>query len=466
MLGLRNYDKIIILKVNFNKKIYKFNLKNMSTNNKNNLVTCIKKRDQSIQDFDLKKIESAIYKAMVSVGTGTTEDAHKVAHLVSQKLNEKFAVTLENNEKEVEVCPGVEEVQDIVEQSLMEKDFFEVAKAYIIYRQQRAEERKRDLFKKRIQLKPYEYPELYEYVSAIRHSYWIHTEFNFVSDIQDFKVNVSENEKSAIKHCMLAIAQIEVAVKTFWGDIYKKMPKPEIGAVGATFAESEVRHTDAYSHLLELLGLNTEFSNIKNIPALMNRVNYLEKAIKNRSSEDNREYTQSILLFSLFIEHVSLFSQFLIMMSFNKYKNLFKGISNAVEATSKEEQIHGLFGIDIINILREEHPEWFDKEFENAIIKQCQEAFEAEKLVVDWIFEKGELDFMPKVVVLEFIKQRFNNSLQSIGINKIFEIDEMFLKESDWFNDEVIATKHGDFFNKKSINYDKRSKSITSEDLF
>lgn len=438
----------------------------MTTQNKTNLVTCIKKRDQSIQDFDLKKIESAIYKAMVSIGTGTTEDAHGVAQLVSSKLNDKFAITLENNEKEVEVCPGVEEVQDIVEQSLAEKGFFEVAKAYIIYRQQRAEERKRDIFKKRLQLKPYEYPELYEYVSAIRHSYWIHTEFNFVSDVQDFKVNVSENEKSAIKHCMLAIAQIEVAVKTFWGDIYKKMPKPEIGAVGATFAESEVRHTDAYSHLLELLGLNAEFSNIKNIPALMNRVNYLEKSIQNSRSEDNREYSQSILLFSLFIEHVSLFSQFLIMMAFNKHKNLFKGISNAVEATSKEEQIHGLFGIDLINIIKSEHPEWFDRDFEENIIKLCHEAFEAEKGVVDWILEKGELDFMPKVVVLEFIKQRFNNSLQSIGINKIFEVDEMFLKESDWFYDEVIATKHGDFFNKKSINYNKKSKSITSEDLF
>ena len=34
---------------------------------------------------------------------------------------------------------------------------------------------------------------------------------------------------------MLAISQIEVAVKTFWGDIYKRMPKPEIGNVGATF---------------------------------------------------------------------------------------------------------------------------------------------------------------------------------------------------------------------------------------
>ncbi len=433
---------------------------------KKQLVTCITKRDQTIQDFDAKKVSGAVYKAMASVGKGTIEDADKIADQVVDKVNHKFKEELANSTTPHDVCPNVETIQDIVEQTLMENDFFDVAKAYILYRQQRASERKRDLFKKRINLKPYEYPELYEYVSAIRHSYWIHTEFNFVSDVQDFKVNVNEVEKNAIKNSMLAIAQVEVAVKTFWGDIYKKMPKPEIGAVGATFAESEVRHTDAYAHLLEILGLNQEFSKIKEIPALMNRVNYLEKAIKNRSSEDNRDYTQSILLFSLFIEHVSLFSQFLVMMSFNKHKNLFKGISNAVEATSKEEQIHGLFGIDIINILRVEHPEWFDKEFEEAIIKQCHEAFEAEKIVVDWIFEKGELDFLPKVVVLEFIKHRFNNSLESIGIKRIFETDETFLKESDWFYDEVIATKHGDFFNKRSINYDKRSKSITSEDLF
>jgi ribonucleoside-diphosphate reductase beta chain len=432
-----------------------------------NAIFCIRKRDYTIQDFDIKKISQAVYKAMVAVGSGTPTDAEKIAHGVLEGLNEKFKAQLDdpaidNNE----VCPGVEEIQDMVEQTLMTHEFFDVAKAYILYRKERQELRKRDIFKKRVHLKPYEYPELYEYVSAIRHSYWIHTEFNFVGDVQDFKVNVNEVEKSAIKNSMLAIAQVEVAVKTFWGDLYKKMPKPEIGAVGATFAESEVRHTDAYSHLLEILGLNDEFQRIKEIPALMNRVNYLEKAIKNAKTEDPSEYAKSVLLFSLFIEHVSLFSQFLIMMSFNKYKNLFKGISNAVEATSKEEQIHGFFGIDIINILRVEHPEWFTEEFTEEIIKECREAFEAEKIVVDWILEKGELDFMPKAVVLEFIKQRFNNSLESIGIKKIFEVDQVFLKESDWFYDEVIATKHGDFFNKKSINYDKRSKSITSEDLF
>jgi ribonucleoside-diphosphate reductase beta chain len=75
-----------------------------------------------------------------------------------------------------------------------------------------------------------------EYVDAVRHSNWIHTEFNFTSDIQDYKINVSETERTAIKHTMLAIAQIEVAVKSFWGDISKKLQKPEIGSVGFTFA--------------------------------------------------------------------------------------------------------------------------------------------------------------------------------------------------------------------------------------
>lgn len=425
-----------------------------------NTITHVKKRDGSLQEFDAQKITDAVHKAMLATDNGTA-DAKKVTEEVVEKLELQ-----KKNAKREDNHPGVEEIQDIVEEVLMSSEFHDVAKAYILYRQQRTELRKRDIFKKRVHLKPYEYPELYEYVSAIRHSYWIHTEFNFTSDIQDFKVNVSDKERSAIKNSMLAIAQIEVAVKTFWGNIYQKMPKPEIGAVGFTFAESEVRHMDAYSHLLEILGLNSEFLKIKEIPALIDRVKYLEKAIKNSRSDDNKEYAQSILLFSLFIEHVSLFSQFLIMMSFNKHKNLFKGISNAVEATSKEEQIHGLFGIDVINIIKKEHPEWFDKEYENAIIESCKEAFESEKKVVDWILEAGEIDFLPKNVILEFIKNRFNNSLASIGIARIFEVNEVELTKTDWFDDEVIATKHGDFFVKRSINYNKRNQSVTGDDLF
>ena len=96
----------------------------------------------------------------------------------------------------------------------------------------------------------------------------------------------------------------------------------------------------------------------------------------------------------------------------------------------------------------------------------CQEAFISESKIVDWIFEEGELEFLPKNVINEFIKQRFNNSLESIGVAKIFEVDEALVKKTEWFDDEIIGTKHGDFFVKRSINYSKRTKSITSDDLF
>lgn len=435
----------------------------------------IRKRDGSIQPFTVEKIQSALLKALCETQEGGAEDAKKVTDLVIQKTIAmcQHAATAgpdadeeESEKKCVDGHPAVEEIQDLAEQALMELGYFDTAKAYIIYRNARKKLRERDIFKKRINLKPYEYPELYEYTSSIRHSYWIHTEFNYTSDVNDFHVNVSPAERNALKNAMLAIAQIEVSVKTFWGDIYKKMPKAEIGAVGFTFAESEVRHADAYSHLLELLGLNNEFEKVTVIPVIQERIKYLEKTITLSRTDENRLYMHSILLFSLFIEHVSLFSQFLIIMSFNKHRNLFKGISNAVEATSKEEQIHGMFGIDVINIIKKEHPEWFDDECKEMIINACKDAYDAESNVVDWIYEDGELDFLPAANVKEFIKQRFNNSLAAIGLPRIFDVSEALLEETDWFDNEVIATKHVDFFQKRSINYNKRSASVTSDDLF
>ena len=323
-----------------------------------------------------------------------------------------------------------------------------------------------DIFQKRVNILPYQYPQLLAYKDAIRHSYWIHTEFNFTTDIDDFKTKISTKEREVIKRSMLAIAQIEVNVKTFWADLYKRMPITEIGDVGMTFAESEVRHKDAYAQLLRILGLEEEFQSVVEIPAIKDRIAYLSKYLDGTRSRDNKMYTKSVLLFSLFIEHVSLFSQFYIMMSFNKEKNLFKGISNVVEATSKEEEIHGNFGSELINIIKEENPEWFDEEFENLIDSACKKAYEAECKILDWIFERGELSFLSKENIKNFIKNRFNNSLNRIGMKSIFEIDLVELEKSLWFDVEILSTKEGDFFYKKSVDYNKKSKSITEDDLF
>lgn len=328
----------------------------------------------------------------------------------------------------------------------------------------------RDIFKKRVNIKPVEYPEFLPYVDAIRHSYWVHTEFNVTSDIQDYYVNLTMKEKEVLKRTILSISQVEVNVKRFWGNLYNYIPKPEIDDVGGTFAESEVRHKDAYSFLLEQLGLNEDFEKIYEIPAIIDRVAYLEKVGTILKSEDmayNRRVLQAVVIFSLFIEHVSLFGQFLIVMSYNKHKNMLKGISNIVEATSKEEQIHGMFGIEVFNVIKDEYPDLIDEEFLGEVLVLCQKAALAERKILEWIFEEGDLDFISRKTVENYVFSRFNKSLKELGLDMdISTVDVALLEETKWFDEEILSTKENDFFSKRSVDYSKNQKPVTEHDLF
>ena len=317
------------------------------------------------------------------------------------------------------------------------------------------------IFEKRVAFKPFEYPELYEFVDAINHSYWIHTEYSYDSDVQDFKVNLNKIEKNAVKNAMLAIS-----VKRFWSNLYSQFPKPEFDALGNTFGESEVRHSRAYSHVLELLGFNKAFDELMDNPVIQGRIDYLAKYLKNAGSNNKELYTLTLTLFSLFIENCSLFSQFYIVKSFNKQKNTFKGIDNVIQATMKEEKLHGLAGAYIINLIKKENPDWFNEDFYKTIERACKKAYAAEANIIDWIFELGELTFLSKQDVLEFTKNRFNESLKMIGANPIFEVDKEILKGSAWFNVEVDSETHTDFFHKTPTAYQKKAQSISAEDIF
>ncbi|WP_297453871.1 adenosylcobalamin-dependent ribonucleoside-diphosphate reductase [Persephonella sp.] len=97
------------------------------------MIKKIIKRDGRAVDFNPEKITNAIFKAMISVGKPDRELAEKLTQKVVQKLQK----TLKKNQ-----IPTVEQVQDVVEQILIEANLAKVAKAYILYRQKRAEIRK------------------------------------------------------------------------------------------------------------------------------------------------------------------------------------------------------------------------------------------------------------------------------------------------------------------------------------
>jgi len=97
-------------------------------------VSQIRKRSGEIVNFDQKKITNAIIKAAEAVGILDEELAERLSGEVAEILKSKF---------HFRSIPAVEEIQDIVEEVLIRNRSIKIAKAYILYRDQRA--RLRDL---------------------------------------------------------------------------------------------------------------------------------------------------------------------------------------------------------------------------------------------------------------------------------------------------------------------------------
>jgi len=95
------------------------------------MVTKIRKRDGRIVDFDQDKITRAIEKSILAVRLKDRNLAGRLSREVIKIVKQKFARKI----------PGVEDIQDIVENVLIKHDLVRVAKAYILYRQKRKEVR-------------------------------------------------------------------------------------------------------------------------------------------------------------------------------------------------------------------------------------------------------------------------------------------------------------------------------------
>lgn len=321
------------------------------------------------------------------------------------------------------------------------------------------------IFDKRETIRPYEYPELMQFVDAIDNSFWTVRKFDFQSDLTDFHTELTEVEQEAIKRTMLAISHVENSVKSFFGRLDMRMPKPEVSFVGSKFAANETTHSISYGHLLDLLGLDGEFSKLMEVPAIADRTNYLKKYLSGVNSRSNQEFTKSLILFTLLVENISLFALFLIMSSFKKYRQKIKTVAKVITATGREENIHALFGATLIKIIRKENPEWFDEEMVNKIRRNIRKAVEAETKVLDWIFEKGELDFLSKDEIKEYLKSRANNSLQLLDYDPEYEIDSKLLSKSKFMDIMLNASNDFDFFDQRASEYDK-NKPFNVENIF
>ena len=322
------------------------------------------------------------------------------------------------------------------------------------------------IFEEQLSRKPNLYPWTEQFIESMHNGFWTDKEFSFKSDVQQYKTELTQQEHDIIARTLSAIGQIEVAVKTFWAKLGENLPHPALQDLGYVMANTEVIHNNAYERLLSVLDMEDIFEQNLKLDFIDGRVKYLRKYTHKFYKDSKKQYLYALILFTLFVENVSLFSQFYIINWFARYKNVLKDTDQQVKYTRNEENIHALVGMKIINTIREEHPELFDDELEDRIAQEAMCAYKAEGKIVDWMINGIQEPNLSAPIVKEFIKNRINNSLEQIGFKPVFSIDNSLIEPTMWFEEELLGNNMTDFFHSRPVEYSKKNQSFDEADIF
>jgi ribonucleoside-diphosphate reductase beta chain len=313
-----------------------------------------------------------------------------------------------------------------------------------------------NILEPRLVYKPFEYQEAADYWLKQQQAHWLHTEVPMMSDLNDWKQNLTETEKNIVGSILKGFAQTETVVNDYWsGLVTKWFRKPEIIMMATTFGAFETIHAEAYSLLNETLGLEN-FAEFLEDEATMAKIENLMTVRDGMEIETNlHEIAKSLAIFSAFTEGVNLFSSFAVLLSF-KMRNKLKGVGQIVEWSIRDESMHSEAGCWLFKTLINENPKLKTPELEAAINEAALLSLTLELDFIDKVYELGDLEGCPKYDLVNFIKNRVNTKLGDLGYKPIISnIDVTAVERMKWFDHLSAGKQHTDFFANRVTNYSK-----------
>mgnify|MGYP003641065164 FL=1 len=329
-----------------------------------------------------------------------------------------------------------------------------------------------ELFKERIEYKPFEYPEYYtEGWLKQAQAFWLHTEISMQGDLKDWNENLSEEEKNLVGNILLGFAQTECAVSDYWTTMVTKwFPKHEIKQMAMMFGSQETIHATAYSYLNESLGLE-DFEAFLHEPAIAEKFEFLTATSADWTHMDlqtnpdaRKEVARSLAIFSAFAEGVSLYSSFAVLYSF-QMRNLLKGIGQQMKWSVRDESLHSKMGCQLFREMCNEYPELFE-EVKDDVHEAAKHMIEMEHNFIDMIFEKGDLEKLKSTDLKEFISKRGNEKLKELGYEPTFEFNDKKASNLDWFYHLTGGITHTDFFAVRPTDYSKANEGEDFNDMW
>lgn len=307
------------------------------------------------------------------------------------------------------------------------------------------------LLEPRMTYAPFEYEQAYKYWELQQQSHWIHHEISLSSDINDWKMILTESEKNLIGHILKGFTQSEVFIQEYWGQMVGKwFKKPEIQMMAATFSAFESIHAVSYAYLNQSLGLE-DFDAFLHEPTAKAKIDRLVGT----KGKTKQEIARSLAIFSAFNEGVNLFSSFAILLNFSRF-NKMKGLGQIIAFSIKDESLHSEAGCWLFRTLISEYPEIWTSDLKKEIYDAARLTVELEDAFIAKAFECGEVEGITEVELKNFIRFRANTKLEDIGLKKNWKnIDKAMIDKMSWFDVLSSGNSMGDFFAQRVSDYSK-----------
>lgn len=298
--------------------------------------------------------------------------------------------------------------------------------------------------------KPFSYPWAYTAYKQARAMAWEPHEVPMAEDINDWKKRLSDNEKSLLTQIFRFFTQADVDIARGYFEKYApRFPHPEIRMMIGAFIDMEANHIDAYSTLIDTLGLpEIEYKAFQQYAAMREKHEYL---FEHETGTSIADLAVDIAVFSAFGEGMQLFSSFAILLSFQK-RGLMKGMSNLVEWSLRDESHHVESMIKLFHTLIGEHPRVWNETTKKKIYDAARVMVKLEDAFIDQAFSIGPVEGITPEETKKYIRYIADRRLLQLGLKPNFKVKENPLPWLDWI---MNAPTHTNFFEQRSTEYSK-----------
>lgn len=296
--------------------------------------------------------------------------------------------------------------------------------------------------------RPFEYPEYFTYFQKQNQAHWLPTEVPMESDITDYRFRLTPEESNLIIQILRFFTQGDIEVNNNYNTrLIPSFPKPEIKMMLSAFASMESTHVWAYSYLNDSLGLpEKEYSVFLEYESMRNKYNYIQTF----DVGTVQELALNLAVFGGFMEGVSLFSSFAILMNFPRLGKM-KGVGQIVTWSIRDETLHSRGVCQLFRDLMGENKHLWTEDFRNTLYKACDDMVRLEDAFIDTCFSLGAVPGLTAAQVKQYIRYTADRKLHDLGLDALYHSPNAL----PWLDIMVNAKEHTNFFENRATEYAK-----------